>query len=70
MYANAVISPVVDELAIEDIIIVGRNDQAIAVARIANIYDGEGVNEDRYDINMKVLPVDDSDDISVDDKTE
>lgn len=67
VYENAVISPVVDNLANEDIIIVGRGGQAIAVIRIANIYDGEGVSEDRYDINMKVLPVEDSGDTPTED---
>lgn len=57
VYENAVTDPTVSDLASEDIIIVGRNGKAIAVIRIANIYDGEGVNEDRYDINMKVLSV-------------
>lgn len=67
VYENAVLSPVVNELANEDIIIVGRGGVAIAVIRIANIYDSEGVSEDRYDINMKVLPVDDTDDIPTED---
>lgn len=57
-YESAVISPMVDDLHNEDIIIVGRNDRAIAVIRIANIYDDEGVESDRYDINLKVLPTD------------
>jgi hypothetical protein len=70
VYENAIISPVVEDLSNEDIIIVGRNGKAIAVIRIANIYDGEGVSEDRYDINMKVLPKDDSDDVPEDDSDE
>ena len=60
VYENAVVSPVVEELKNNDIILVGRNGRAIAVIRIANIYDSDGVDEDRYDINIKVLPKDDS----------
>lgn len=70
VYENAVISPMVEDLSNEDIIIVGRNGKAIAVIRIANIYDGEGVSEDRYDINMKVLPKDDMGDDPVEDTGE
>lgn len=70
VYENAVISPVVEDLSNEDIIIVGRNGRAIAVIRIANIYDGEGVSEDRYDINMKVLPKGDMGDVPVEDTGE
>jgi hypothetical protein len=60
----------VEDLSNEDIIIVGRNGRAIAVIRIANIYDGEGVSEDRYDINMKVLPKGDMGDVPVEDTGE
>lgn len=70
VYENAVISPMVEDLSNEDIIIVGRNGRAIAVIRIANIYDGEGVSEDRYDINMKVLPKGDIGDVPVEDTGE
>lgn len=70
VYENAVISPMVEDLSNEDIIIVGRNGRAIAIIRIANIYDGEGVSEDRYDINMKVLPKGDMGDVPVEDTGE
>ena len=47
--------PEIGSLAIGDIIFVGRDNEAIAVIRVANIYDSEGVSEDRYDVNMKIV---------------
>ena len=66
VYENAVVSPVVEDIAIDDIIIVGRNGSAIAAIRVANIYDGEGINEDRYDICIKVLPIQNGDNLPAD----
>lgn len=47
--------PEIGSLENEDIIFVGRDSEAIAVIRIVNIYDGDGVADDRYDISMKIV---------------
>lgn len=55
VYSSSITDVMVDNLSIDDIIFVGRNKKAMAVIRIVNIYDEDGVEYDRYDINMKVL---------------
>ena len=55
VFSNSVTEPVIDDLSIGDIVFVGRDGVAIAVIRIANIYDESGVIFDRYDIDIKVV---------------
>lgn len=57
VYANSVTLPMVSELAIDDIIFVGSDNEAVAIIRIVNIYDVEGVENDRYDISIKSLTI-------------
>lgn len=63
VYANSVTNPTVSELSIDDIILVGDDKEAYAVIRIANIYDAEGVEDDRYDISIKSIKTISTEDI-------
>lgn len=42
---------------IDDIILVGNQSDAFGVIKIINIYDEEGVDYDRYDINIKIANI-------------
>lgn len=43
----------INNLAIGDIILVGRDNDAIGVFQIQNIYDEEGIENDRYELTFK-----------------
>lgn len=58
VYTNSVTTPIVSDLAIDDIIFVGGEAEAVAIVRIVNIYDVEGVENDRYDISIKSVVTD------------
>lgn len=61
VYNNSVTSATITELEIDDIILVGDDEGAIAAIRIVNIYDDEGSERDRYDISMKTPRAGDED---------
>ena len=57
VYNNSVTSATIDNIDIDDIILVGSQSGVIAVIKITNIYDEEGAEYDRYNINIKMPEV-------------
>ena len=55
IFLNSTTEPEIENLEIGDIIFVGRDNEAVAVIRVVNIYDGEGVKDDRYEVSMKIV---------------
>lgn len=53
VYRSSVLENYVRDLAIDDIILIGRLDQAWGVAKIVGIFDEAGSQNDRYLINIK-----------------
>lgn len=58
VYRNSVLENYVKDLAIDDIILVGRLDQAWGVIKIVGMFDESGVANDRYLINIKRISPD------------
>ena len=57
VYKNSITSATINNLEIDDIILVGNQSDAFGVIKIINIYDEEGVDYDRYDINIKIANI-------------
>ena len=55
VFSTSTTEPEIDNLEIGDIVFVGQEKVAIAVIRVVNIYDGNGVSDDRYEISIKIV---------------
>lgn len=55
LYANSRCDDFVEELAIDDVILLGRGDRALGVVKIVAIYDEAGASRDRYLFNLKPM---------------
>jgi hypothetical protein len=56
VYASVNHQKYMNEIRVNDIILIGREEKVVAVLQIVDVSDKEGVQNDYYRLNMKILP--------------
>jgi hypothetical protein len=56
VYASVNHQKYMNEIQVNDIILIGREEKVVAVLQIVDVSDKEGVQNDYYRLNMKILP--------------